>query len=60
MGRNEAKEVGLVSTGRRETLIYSQGLSTKLRLSDIEKRLVVAKGKKGGSGMDWTLGLIHK
>ena len=26
---------------------------TKNKLMDIEKRLVVAKGERGGSGIDW-------
>ena len=32
-------------------------LSTKQRLTDIENRLVVAKGEGRGSGMDWEFGV---
>ena len=31
-------------------------LSTEKKLTDMENRLVVAKGEWGGSGMDWEFG----
>ena len=31
--------------------------STEKKMMDLENRLVVAKGEKGGSGMDWELGV---
>ena len=32
-------------------------LSTEKKLMDLENRLVVAKEKREGSGMDWELGV---
>ena len=32
-------------------------LQNRNRLTDIENRLVVAKGERGGSGMDWEFGV---
>jgi len=32
-------------------------LSTEKKIMDLENKLVVAKGKGGGSGMDWELGV---
>ena len=32
-------------------------LQNRNRFTDIESRLVVAKGERGGSGMDWEFGV---
>ena len=32
-------------------------LSTEKKIMDMEKRLVIAKGERGGSGMDWEFGV---
>ena len=34
-----------------------RNLSTKQKLTDIQSRLVVATGERGGSGMDWEFGI---
>ena len=31
--------------------------NTEKKIMDMEKRLVVAKGERGGSGVDWELGV---
>ena len=37
--------------------IRNNYLENRNRLTDIENRFVVAKGKVGGSGMDWEFGV---
>ena len=39
------------------TLKYGTNLQNRNRHTDIENRLVVAKGERGRSGMDWEFGV---
>ena len=57
VSQKEKDKYHMISLISGITYTAQRKLSTEKKIMDLENKLVVAKGKGGGSGMDWELGV---